>query len=204
MLFRSRDKECAPGAEGCVLKGKYMMTPAAGSQVRGDGDLQSRRDLLIAAMKEIFEQDTRRIDHAMQVLGFAEEILNTEPANREVVVAAAILHDIGIPAAERKHQSAAGHLQEIEGPPIARDIMCKLQLDDELVDHVCRIIANHHSARDIDTVEFRIIWDADWLVNLPYVYRNLTPSQTERKIELIFKTVAGARLARERYVKGQQ
>jgi len=46
--------------------------------------------------------------------------------------------------------------QEIEAPPIAREVLESMYIEPEPLDHVCRIIAGHHSAGDIDTPEFRI------------------------------------------------
>ncbi len=158
-----------------------------------------RREETIAAMKAVFGTDARRIDHALKVLDFAETILAEEPGRPEVVVAAAVLHDIGIHEAERKHDSAAGRFQEVEGPPIARRIMEKLGFDEDVIEHVCRIIANHHTARDIDTPEFRILWDADWLVNLPEEFPDSSPSRLDRRIDRVFRTPAGKRLARSLY-----
>ncbi len=202
--LRRRQQPCEPGAAGCVLHGKVIMTPS--DQNSGaDTHLQERRGRLIRAMQDVFNEDARRVDHAMTVLEFAERILAQEPAaDTETVVTAAILHDIGIPEAERKHQSAAGHLQEVEGPPIAREIMDRLGIDHNIIDHVCRIIANHHSARNIDTPEFRIIWDADWLVNLPHVYPDLSQPQMEHTIQRIFKTSAGAKIARSLWLNSDR
>lgn len=157
--------------------------------------LSDLREKTIAAMQELFGGDSRRIEHAMNVLSYAEQILAHEPGSREVVVAAAILHDIGIHEAERKHGSAAGKYQEIEGPPIAREIMRRLGYGEASVDHVCRIIANHHSAGDIDTPEFRIVWDADWLVNLPGEHANTPPAKLRRLISRIFRTATGRTIA---------
>ncbi|MRR35142.1 HD domain-containing protein, partial [bacterium] len=119
------------------------------------------------AMKEYFGADQRRIDHALRVTGFAGEILAQEPGVREVVIAAALLHDIGIREAERKHGSSAGDLQELEGPPVAREILSSLGYDEAIIGEVCSIIASHHSPGEVETDNFRIIWDADWLVNIP-------------------------------------
>jgi len=118
------------------------------------------------AMKEYFGVDRRRIDHALRVTGFAEEILTAEPGDRELVIAAALLHDIGIREAERKFGSSAGDLQEQEGPPVAREILSSLGYPEPFIREVCEIIASHHSPGEIDTENFRVIWDADWLVNL--------------------------------------
>ena len=90
------------------------------------------REQLVAEMNRVFGDDRRRIDHAMKVLENAETILATEPeADTLTVQAAAILHDIGIHEAERKHGSCTGRLQELEGPPIARAILERLGLDEK-------------------------------------------------------------------------
>jgi len=155
-------------------------------------------DKLVAEMKGLFGKDQKRIEHALTVLKYAEQIQQMEKGNLLVVKAAAILHDIGIQRAETVHNSAAGKYQEIEGPPIAREIMKKLEMPEEIMEQVCNIIANHHSARDkktAGTIEFQIIWDADWLVNLPEVYPDCGPEETKQIIEKIFKTTVGRQLA---------
>jgi HD superfamily phosphodiesterase len=119
------------------------------------------------AMKDYFGADQRRINHALRVTGFAGEILATEPGDREVVIAAALLHDIGIREAERKYGSSAGDLQESEGPPVAREILSLLGYGEAFISEVCSIIASHHSLGEVETDNFRIIWDSDWLVNIP-------------------------------------
>lgn len=159
-----------------------------------------RRGELVAAMQEIFGADRRRVRHAITVLGHAEAVHAREGGDEDTVIAAAILHDVGIPAAEAKHGSSAGRHQEVEGPPIAREILRRLGFDEARTDHVCRIIANHHTGKGIDTTEFRILWDADWLVNLPDVYPDATREELARHIERLFRTATGRRLAEEMYL----
>jgi hypothetical protein len=152
-------------------------------------------DMLIRDMQETFGADRRRIEHALAVLGYAEQIRAVEGGDPVVVQAAAILHDIGIPEAERKYHSAAGRYQEIEGPPRAEKILRRRAVDEGRITHVCRIIANHHSARDIDTLEFRVLWDADWLVNLPETCRDVPEVDLAARIHRIFKTDTGRETA---------
>lgn len=163
-----------------------MKKPVAGKTPEG---------LLIEAMKATFGGDERRIKHALAVLDYAKRISEVEGGDFQVILSAAVLHDIGIHEAERKYGSPAGHYQEIEGPPIAREILDRIGMDEDRVDHVCRIIANHHSDRDIDTTEFRVIWDADWLVNIPVWYPEMTVEELQRKIDRVFKTGAGRKIA---------
>jgi len=153
-------------------------------------------DRIVEKMKSYFGDDQPRIDHALAVLEYAERILQASPDVSGVVVrAAAILHDIGIPEAGRKHNSTAGKFQELEGPPIARGILTEMKVDGSIIDHVCRIIANHHSAKEIDTPEFRIIWDADWLVNIPDEFDTSDKARMSELIGKTFKTDRGKRIA---------
>ncbi len=146
---------------------------------------------LIGEMRLVFGEDEGRIRHALAVLDHAKALLAEEGGNAGVVIAAAILHDIGIREAERRHGSSAGRFQELEGPPIARRILLKAGMDEASLDHVCRIVGSHHSARDIDTPEFRILWDADWLVNLPEEH----PGRERLLAERVLRTGAGRKRA---------
>ncbi len=158
------------------------------------------RNTLINKMKEVFGDDQKRINHALAVLGYAERIQAVEGGDESVVTAAAILHDIGIHQAEKKYKSAAGKYQEIEGPPIAEKILNGECVDLERIEHICKIIANHHGARNIDTIEFRVIWDADWLVNIPDECGAMDTNKLKEFIGRIFKTDTGRQIARELYL----
>jgi len=155
-------------------------------------------------MKDVFGSDRRRITHALKVWQVAREILAEESGSERVVEAAAILHDIGIQEAERRFGSSAGCYQEIEGPPIARRIMQDLGLDEQTIEHVCRIVGSHHSARDIDTPEFRILWDADWMVNIPDAFAGQSKDKLERIINKVFKTKTGKEKAVNLFVKRKE
>ncbi len=124
-------------------------------------------DGLTRSMMDYFGQDERLIQHALRVTRYAENILqHEESADRDVVIAAAILHDIGIPETERKHGSSAGEYQELEGPPIARELMRQQALPERMIEEFCQIIAHHHTPGVVDTVNFEVVYRADVKVNL--------------------------------------
>jgi len=177
---------------GCTQWCKYAEQCLAVS-VKNEANIM--RERLIREMMNVFGTDKRRIDHALVVLNYAERILSNEGGNPLVVKAAAILHDIGIHEAERKYSSSAGKYHEIEGPLIAREILSKYELDEASVEHICKIIENHHSAKDIDTIEFRIIWDADWLVNIPAEFSDVGREKIQNLIGRVFKTNQGRQIA---------
>ncbi len=159
------------------------------------------REKLINEMKNVFGEDTKRINHALSVLNFAERIHAAEGGDALVVKASAILHDIGIHKAELKYNSSAGKYQEIEGPLIAEKILKRCNISTGTIEHICRIIANHHTAKNIDTTEFRIIWDADNLVNLRGELKDATRQRIEKIIKKVFKTNTGHRMASELLIK---
>jgi putative nucleotidyltransferase with HDIG domain len=158
------------------------------------------KNKLIDEMKTVFGADQKRIDHALAVLDYAEQIQASEGGDPFIIKAAAILHDIGIQQAEKKYGSSAGKYQEIEGPIIAREILAKYDLDVDVLEHIIKIIANHHSARDIDTIEFRCVWDADWLMNFLEEFGSKEISERENLINRIFKTAKGRQMAIELFV----
>ena len=149
-------------------------------------------DRLIDRMKAEFGDDQKRIAHALRVLERSEQLLGEDGGQPNVVVAAALLHDIGIHAAERKHGSPAAKYQEIEGPAIARRILEEVGFGEDDIEHVCKIVGSHHSGGLIDTREFRIVWDADVLVN--WLDERRRPSEGEMNERL--RTPGGLAAAR--------
>ena len=158
------------------------------------------KEQLIAVMEAYFGDDGRRIGHAKKVTENAERLMAAEGGDPEVVIAAGVLHDIGIHEAERKHGSPAGHFQELEGPPIARELLTTLGYAPETVDEICDIIAHHHSPGVLTTVNFKVLYDADWLVNLEDEYDIRDRAKLGTIIDRVFLTETGRKLARERYL----
>lgn len=156
---------------------------------------------ILNRMKKYFGADARRIRHAKNVLGYARELLKKEEGDRDIVIAAAILHDIGIKECERKYNSTSGQLQEQEGPAIARKILEDLKVGQDAIREICQIIASHHSPGEIDTVNFKILWDSDWLVNLKDEYDIKDRKKLEYIIEKVFLTQTGRIKAKKIYLK---
>ena len=157
--------------------------------------------IFIKEMENYFGSDAKRINHAKKVTGFAKQILMTEPGNPEIVIPAAIFHDIGIHEAERKFGSAAGSYQEKEGPPIARNILEKYPIDKQAIEEICSIIGHHHSPGKSNTVNFKIVYDADWLVNLPDEYGIEDMERLKKVISKVFLTKTGKELSEKIYLQ---
>lgn len=164
--------------------------------------LAERKDLLkdrVAwEMKRYFKRDFKRVGHASRVARYAEQIAREEKGDMVIVLCAAYLHDIGIHEAERKYESTAARYQEEEGPPIAREILAKLAASREIIDEVCDIVGHHHHPRPEETVNFKIVYDADLIVNLEeeQAGQPLAAEKLTAILEKSFLTAAGRSLAK--------
>ncbi|MDP2930038.1 MAG: HD domain-containing protein [bacterium] len=152
-------------------------------------------------MEAYFGSDARRINHAHNVTRYAEELMKQEGGDYTIIIGAGLLHDIGIHQAEKKYGSTAGKYQEIEGPPIAREILTRLTFAPKQIEEICEIIAHHHSPGIITTANFKILYDADWLVNLKDEYDTSDKAKLARVIDKLFLTERGRALARKIYLE---
>ncbi len=123
---------------------------------------------IISSMIDYYKKDPRRINHFMKVFGYASLICEMEAldhATRRIVEVTAIVHDIGIKNSEAKYGNASGHYQQIEGPPVARELLGELGIEDEVIERCCWLIAHHHTYKDIKDMDYQILVEADFLVN---------------------------------------
>jgi len=161
--------------------------------------------IILEKMIQYFGNDIPRINHALKVYGFAHSIADTQKLSESevfIVDVAAIFHDIGIVQAEKIHKSTAGKYQEIEGPGVARQLLSDVEITPHVLDRICFIIGNHHSYDAINGIDFQIIVEADFLVNM------FEETCSQEAIETIrtkyFKTSAGIRLLDTMYQGSSQ
>ena len=155
---------------------------------------------LTPLLEEYFENDLKRINHAKNVLSFAEDLLEKENGDWIIVIPASILHDIGIKKAEEKYNSSAPNYQEKEGPAVARQILSKLSFNDENTREICDIIAHHHTPGIINTNNFKILYDADWIVNLRDEIFIEDKEKVRGVINKLFLTKSGKEMAKKIYL----
>ena len=156
---------------------------------------------IVEDMLTYFKNDVARINHALKVYSFSKIISEKESITKkksQVIYIAAIFHDIGIKKAEEKYSSFAGEYQEQEGPPVAREILDQYDFSDNILDRVCFLIGNHHSYDKIDGIDFQILVEADFLVNI--FDENMSSQQIESIKDNIFKTETREFLLREMYL----
>jgi HD superfamily phosphodiesterase len=112
--------------------------------------------------------DIRRIEHTLKVFAYAQQLGIAESLDAqtlEVLELTALLHDIGIHVAEKKYGVSSAHHQEVEGPPVAHEILTSLNFKPEVVERICFIISKHHTFTAVDGIDFQLLVEADFLVN---------------------------------------
>jgi HD superfamily phosphodiesterase len=128
--------------------------------------MQHLRAKLTRMLVEYFGNDDRRIEHALRVLHHAEIIMAGQPScDPEIVIASALLHDVGIKVSEERHGYNNGRLQEEYGPPVAEELLSAVGFPPEKIGIVKNIIGNHHSRSRYDYPELAVLKEADRIVN---------------------------------------
>ncbi len=155
---------------------------------------------LLTAMIEYDRGDAPRIQHFIKVYEFARIIGKLEKLDEHtqlILESAAIVHDIGIHMAERKYGSSNGKYQEIEGPAEAEKLLKVLGLGSDVQESVSYLVLNYHTYRNMDGLDYQILVEADFLVNL--YEDDISPAGQKHAYEKIFKTESGKLLCRTLY-----
>ena len=164
-----------------------------------DSDSYSKQQLddLFMDMIAYYDGDPKRIQHFTKVhsyarlIGIGEEL---DDASLFILEAAAYTHEIGIRVAEEKYGRCDGKLQEQEGPIIAQKMLSQLGFENYIVERICFLIGHHHTYDNIDGLDYQILVEADFLVNL---YENDAGNRAiDKAYKRIFKTETGKKIFR--------
>ncbi len=163
--------------------------------------MKEKTSTIINEMIHYYAKDPRRVNHFLKVFSFAKSIGELEKLNEEtqdVLEVAAIMHDIGIKVSEEKYNSSAGNYQEIEGPSVARKMLSKFKVGEKFIDRVCYLIGHHHTYSKIEGIDYQILVEADFLVN---IYEDeIKITQIESIKDKYFKTEAGTEFLTNLYL----
>ncbi|MDO5399224.1 MAG: HD domain-containing protein [bacterium] len=157
-------------------------------------------DKLFVEMIHYYEGDPMRLQHFIKVHSFARLIgIEEDLPLRELFIleSAAYVHDIGIKEAEKKFGKSNGKLQEQEGPQLAEKMLSQLGFDKTVIERVSYLVGHHHTYTNVDGADYRILLEADFLVNL--YEENPGHDAIRYAYENIFKTNTGKMICREMF-----
>ena len=160
----------------------------------------SRLNNLCSRMIEFYRDDPARIQHFIKVHSFAKLIGEEEHLDEKllyILEAAAYVHDIGIRPAETKFGRCDGKLQEQEGPAEAEKMLKSLGLEQDVVERVSYLVGHHHTYDAIDGIDYQILVEADFLVNI--LEDGLAKEAALQAYHNIFKTESGKNICQEMF-----
>ncbi len=162
--------------------------------------MQNRINQLYLKMMEFDRGQPDLIQHFTKVHAYAKliaELEGIDPRAREVLEAAALVHDIGIPICNQKYGSHPGPMQEQEGPPLARKMLSELDFREEEISRVCTLVGEHHTLSPIDGIDHQILLEADFLVNC-FAHSNPRESLLHT-LNTVYATNAGKKIFTEMF-----
>lgn len=167
--------------------------------------MNERLKNLYLAMWQWDAGDPQLIQHFAKVHSFARLIGAGEGLDEETMFlleTEALLHDIGIIPARKAFGSGSGKFQEKVSDPLVREMLSSLGFDPAVVERAAFVVSHHHTYTDIDGIDYQILVEADFLVNL---FEEDEPrSAVETVAQKIFKTETGKKLLEAMFLAPQQ
>ena len=147
---------------------------------------------VVKKMVEYSKGDLHDISHFMKVYAYAKTIAegeNLSPEHQKLVEVTAVVHDIACPLCRVKYGNANGKHQEEESAALLEEFFADSDLPKEFVDRVSYIVSHHHTITGIDGIDYQILVEADFLVNL--AEEQSSKETIESVKNKIFKTKTG-------------
>ncbi len=155
-------------------------------------------DNLVIKTTEYFRGDGKNIQHFMKVYAYSAMIGRLEGVDDKVqaiLEAAAVVHDVGIKAAKEKYGYSNGTLQEELGPAEAEALLAAAGYNNSQIRRITYLVGHHHTYDCIDGIDYQILVEADFLVNLQE--KESPEKEIRTAYEKIFRTENGKKQCRD-------
>ena len=135
------------------------------------------------------------IAHFLKVYTYARmigEMENLPENEQKTLEVAAVIHDIACPVCRIKYGNTNGSNQEKESPRLVEDFLKDTDLDEQMKERINYLVSHHHTYTNVDGMDYRILLEADFLVNADESQMSQNAIETAR--EKVFETETGRRL----------
>ena len=142
------------------------------------------------------------INHFMKVHSLARTIgllEGLDPDTQMILETAAIVHDIACPICRIKYGNTNGKHQEEESEPLLREFFSGMDITQEQLNRIIYLVTHHHTYKDVDGIDYRILLEADFLVNGDESEKYAKQIEEFRKN--VFRTKSGTELLEEIFKK---
>lgn len=160
----------------------------------------NKTNSLLLKMIDYYSGDPKRIQHFIKVHSFSKligELEGLDKSTQYLLETAAIVHDIGIKSAEEQFGNCNGKLQEQLGPSIVKEFLSELNYDTDIINRVCYLVGHHHTYSNIDGLDYQILVESDFLVNL--YEDSLDDAAIRAAYKNIFRTKSGKQICQSMF-----
>lgn len=138
------------------------------------------------------------IDHFIRVWSYAKTIGELEGLDSDtqfILEIAAITHDIACPLCREKYGNTNGKRQEEEGALMVRGFLADTGMKPEQIDRVSFLVEHHHTLVGIDSLDWQILVEADYIANASE--NGYSTQNIQNFVERIGRTESGKKLIRD-------
>lgn len=148
-------------------------------------------------IKMIQEADGNRHDitHFLKVYTYAKLIGEKEGLDKttqKTLEIAAIIHDIACPLCREKYGNTNGKYQEKEGIALTEKFLEEAEIEGQMKERIVYLVSHHHTYGNVDGMDYRILLEADFLVNADE--SQMSEKSVRNAREKIFETETGKAL----------
>lgn len=129
-----------------------------------------------------------------RTIGVLEGLSDEEQLTLEL---AAIVHDIACPLCRRKYGNTNGVYQEKEGGPLSEEFFRDMEIPESMKERIVYLVSHHHTYTNVDGRDYRILLEADFLVNADESH--MSKESVEEGKKNIYRTKTGTKLLEEIY-----
>ena len=156
----------------------------------------------IEKMIAFYQGNLHDINHFLKVWAFARTIGEQEGLDEQTqrtLELAAVVHDIACPACREKYGNANGKYQELESPPLVEKFFEGMPVERWMAERISWLVAHHHTYTNVEGLDYRILLEADFLVNAGE--GGLSRAAIETMRQNVFRTETGIRLLDSVYLR---
>lgn len=155
---------------------------------------------VITKMITYSEGNKHDIAHFLKVYTYARmigEMENLPEREQETLEIAAVIHDIACPVCRVKYGNTNGSNQEKESPELVEGFLKNVDIDEKMKARINYLVSHHHTYTNVDGMDYRILLEADFLVNADESEMSEEAVRTAR--ERVFETNTGRKLLTDIY-----
>ena len=139
--------------------------------------------------------NTRDVAHFLKVYSYARLIGEQEHLDertQKTLEITAVIHDIACPLCREKYGNVNGKHQEEESAPLVEAFLKDTGVDKEMGQRINYLVCHHHTYTDVDGMDYRILLEADYLVNADE--SKMSKAAIQHAKETFFVTETGKKL----------